>query len=494
MKKHYKLLLIMIIALYVPFSAFNTVKAESMTYATSGTFDEGYYTVYGLQANSNGYIQFYAFDKFYSYDQYKTAVITEINLDASYTGDITLNIPITWQNMPLFWVECDAGSCAIEAYQKTFILRLQDCMKLTVFWASTQTSINSIQPTSVVSNLYETSEINNVIDVINNVGDYQLPIESLMAYIFTTSVSNPVVFNSGNIAPYIKVDNGSQTRNATYTYQGSTSDPRLLYHFVFIANVNLGVNDIVPQNNLLHMTINRPATFNWGNYSLYDLTFYVDHANSPVTTRLSYFRTIYMYPLYYGLGSPMPNNIKALIGMQTEHEESMEYLQWIQMNLDDILYLLSQDQTQDDAGFIHDMSHVIDDYSQSEDVIHDYFNDAISNIDLDDYSIPASLSATTNWLISQMENIVYLVPDMRILFTLPLVLGIALFFIGRGSVIFRQGNIDRARETAYIDELSALHAVDKENSDRANMAFQKLSNNNSRMEYHHTSSRLHDRK
>ena len=90
----------------VPFS----VRAASNTvWATGGNLDdgEGEYNVYTIQASSGSYLQFYFDDQFYSFDQYRTAVLTKIDLNGVYTGDITLTFGgiSSYTAFPLYWVE-----------------------------------------------------------------------------------------------------------------------------------------------------------------------------------------------------------------------------------------------------------------------------------------------------------------------------------------------------------------------------------------------------
>lgn len=468
MKKYNKLLLVIALALYVPFSAIRTAYAASnIVYATGGTFTEGEYNVYTAQASSGSYLQFYAFDKYYSFDQYHSACIVKIDLDDIYSGDITLNFSSNYTMFPLWWVETEQGSCGIDGINKQIILHLQDVQSLTIYLCSTNTSSNGIQPTSVDSSLTRTSDA-----IADLLADYQVELQSLPAWIFATNSMDGITYDNSMKYPVLNITAGQSSKNMVF-YSSNT--------YVFYCMLGSGQWN----NTTIHSkngNVNVEAyslpyyRFN-GGYRIWRITISLT-AFSEATDAIVYENTSTMIPLYFGDGRNMTVEMQSLLGVNSENLTTDL--------LNQIIAIINQQQTQDDQNFIDDMSSTVSDYTASETTIHDFFDTSMNDIDLDDYSIPASLAATTQWLVSQMENIFYEVPDLRILFVLPLVLGIALFFIGRGSVIFRQGNIDRARQVAYGDTVAAEVAKDNMDSQAMKGAAARFGQNERRMEQHHT--------
>lgn len=96
MKKRIITALMILSIITISVIPFSVKAAGNLVYATGGTFDEGEYNIYTVQASSGSYLQFYAFDKFYSFDQYHTAVVVRIDLDNYYSGDITLNFSVNY--------------------------------------------------------------------------------------------------------------------------------------------------------------------------------------------------------------------------------------------------------------------------------------------------------------------------------------------------------------------------------------------------------------
>lgn len=107
-------------------------------------------------------------------------------------------------------------------------------------------------------------------------------------------------------------------------------------------------------------------------------------------------------------------------------------------------------------------SDVVDDnddlIDQGTDVIGDY-DDLVSTFDSDfgdqqeemtDILQNTSLTAFSDaaiWFTQQLGSLYTSMGDMAILVTLPLILGVALFFIGRGSIVFRAPNVETVTQT-----------------------------------------------
>lgn len=90
----------------------------------------------------------------------------------------------------------------------------------------------------------------------------------------------------------------------------------------------------------------------------------------------------------------------------------------------------------DDA--VTDTSSNITDFNDLESVFNSNFESSQEDIiDILDTTDLTAFSNAMNWYIDQLNAMYIAMGDMRILVVLPLILGIALFIIGRGAVIFR---------------------------------------------------------
>lgn len=89
------------------------------------------------------------------------------------------------------------------------------------------------------------------------------------------------------------------------------------------------------------------------------------------------------------------------------------------------------------------LSGYIDDYTQIEQAMHDNFESAQSAL-IGDFTgfTWGSLSNTLNWTSNYLQEIYLNSGDFKMMIILPLLLGIALFFIGRGRIILSNSNKD----------------------------------------------------
>lgn len=90
-----------------------------------------------------------------------------------------------------------------------------------------------------------------------------------------------------------------------------------------------------------------------------------------------------------------------------------------------------------------ELSDYIDDYTQIEQTMHNNFESAQSAL-IGDFTgfTWGSLANTLNWTSDYMQQIYLNSGDFKMMIILPLLLGIALFFIGRGAIILSNSNKD----------------------------------------------------
>lgn len=483
MKKCYKLLLVIAMALYMPFSAFVNVKADAdLISAASGDIAIGndvigHYESYNYVADAQT-DQIYVDVEGLNTLSYTGGSLHVIGFNEKYSGTISITL-VNMQYATIVLVQGDdIGSYNLDVNNRKVYVDLVSCSSFKIYSFSTASSLSN-RTTGITG--YDTSGL-VVSGDISSLADYMVPTEALTAYAFTST--DPLIhYDDGDIYPYINVSNGTYGRLTSWNIASTGT-----VSYVFMSSVNLSQSSIVLKNNNINFTLASVSPYSFsGGYRIYKVDFTGKGTSlSAVNDQIQWKTTTKIYPIYFGTTAMMPENVKRICSMITIDMNIERDVDSIESYVALIYDLLNRGQDPSDEEFISDMGDIIGDYSDSEVVIHDFFDDSFSGIDLTDYSLPASLAATTQWVVSQMETIFYNAPDLRILMTLPLVLGIALFFIGRGSVIFRQGNIDRARAVAYGDQISAEAAKEKIDEDRIAGIHSKIQNNDYRMQQHGT--------
>lgn len=478
MKKYNKLLLVIALALYVPFSAIYTVKGKTyLTEYGGGYFTYGRYHSYLGSAGTQEYVYAQFQDIVTVPMTYANIFINEYDLDAIYSGTLT----ITFAGSLTYWqYYCEGNAYIDSATDTTLTVKLVECQKFYIIAYTTDESNVNGRTSSITGTL---SKVNNATDTLV----YQKYMPYWNFYSFMWANSYGITYYDGLEIPFVRLKS-SENSNAYDAHHRITINPGdtvVLYFMTigYVANSYIRTYSYSGSTlNVLNTQIAYYPQYKNGNAWI---TLYLNKITvSSPSTNIDFFNIeftnsdLWIFPMYIGSINLVPDDVRTIAG----EPYSNTYTQL----LTQMISLLQGQHNPDDDDFINDMTNTIDDYTASETQIHDFFDTSMNDIDLDDYSIPASLAATTQWLVSQMEDIFYEVPDLRILFVLPLVLGIALFFIGRGSVIFRQGNIDRARQVAYGDAVAAEVAKDNMNSQAMKGAAARFGQNERRMEQHHT--------
>lgn len=458
--KRCKLLLAALLLMIMPFFGLKSVKAattiEYMDDESDSVHDTdgniyGDFDVYVAKASSGTKLQFNFLDQYYSYDQYMTAYIVHINLNNRYTGVIQVSMGTTWGSFENWWFDSD-GSITSNASNTQgtgyWTLNLYDVQQATLVWLD-QSAYNLNYVPQFLNG--ETNLVpSDPLDVnISGLADYQLPWYQVAAFAFATSTANNIIYEDGDFYPHVHITNGSSSRSLSVSANGSR-------HFVFISSANITSGKITSNNANALVTYSsvQPYTFG-GGYRLYDLVL-VNGANSSQTISMNYALDFDMIPIFFGSYEQMPEDVYSLVVGRHVYDQTLARILTALNALSDNASPSDQDtDLQDDVGDAIGGINIIENDFISQ------FQDSFGDIDLNNYSISSSLSRTVGWLTMNMQNIFARSGEFSILFTLPLVLGLALFFIGRGAVIFRQGNIDRAELKAELKNYNAQEYADK---------------------------------
>lgn len=399
----------------VPFSARTVKAAGNLVYATGGSFNEGEYNVYTAQASSGSYLQFYAFDKFYSFDQYHTACIVKIDLDDVYTGDITLNFSSNYTMFALWWVETEQGSCGIDGLNKQIILHLQDVQSLTVYLVSNQTSSNGIQPTSVNSSLTSTSDA-----IADLLADYQIELQSLPAWLFATNSIDGITYDNSMKYPVLSITAGQTSRNMVFNSANT---------YVFYCMLGPGQwnnTTIHSKNGNVNVeTYSLPYYRFNGGYRIWRITISLT-SFSEATDAIVYENTSTMIPLYFGDGRNMTVEMQSLLGVNSDNLTTDL--------LNQIITLLAAqgdpDTSQDIDNTSDDLSDISGQINEITNQIDIDFNNNINNIDLDDHDFFTGLTNTTNYFKVYVQDFYNNIGDVKALLIVPVIVTIMMLIAG----------------------------------------------------------------
>lgn len=411
---------------------FSVKAAQNFVWATGGNFDdgEGEYNVYTIQADSNGYLQFYFDDQFYSFNQYRTAVATKIDLNNKYSGDIVLTFDhqTTYTVFPLYWADCNEGSVGIDGVNNQFILHLNNVQHLTFYVCSTATSTNNIQPGTV--------EPNNLVitaDYYDTLSSYQIPIESVPAYIFTTSNPNDIIYNFGDAYPHYHVLSGTVGQTVRFY----SLDRNQHYYYVFFTKDTISANANPPRtftlnrSNTVSMTIGAVNPYTASSYRLYLAEFTVPSDSALNEIRWGFETDV--YPVFFGYYSQMPDSIRQLCNLTTTQGEILDALRNQNITLTQIYNLLFN--TTDTSQSIQDTADAVDDLIDEEHDITDGFMDDLTgfntDMDLTQYNFTSLFMDANNYFKNQLDTMYTESSGFRGYWIIPIILVILTVLLGR---------------------------------------------------------------
>ena len=476
--KRCKLLLAALLLMIMPFFGLKSVKAESIHPGISrgsvtdysGNNNVGSYVYDQISSNGNGdYIDLSPYGIISGFNCLYGIVI-HVSLNGYYTGAINIDFGQNIMNWyDVIYVDGDGvAAWNTTNSSKRLIIPLTDCKNFDVYMFSTYDPVSAnvnIQPTGFF--LSESSYLSSINDVVARIADYQLPWYQLTAYAMATQNTDQIQYSDGDIAPYVVITSGSRSKTISVN-AGSQK------HFIFIASVNLTSSSITSSNQSVSLTYSPVQSYTFGGgYRMYDLTLTLSSGQS-ANVYFNYATNFNMIPIFYGTSTQMPDDVYAVVMNQHVYEQTLSRI------LQQLIALAGNTPPADqDTDLQDDVSDSIGGINVIQSDFISQFQDSFGDIDLNNYSISSSLSRTVGWLTLNMQNIFARSGDFSILFTLPLVLGLALFFIGRGAVIFRQGNIDRAEDRHNWANYAANAHADylegrKEASRSTEVAYHKL--------------------
>lgn len=379
---------------------------------------------------------------------YKTVNVITIGFEDAYTGEIRLDFRGSLANYQMIYPSGEnVGAYRWSGSNQVLFVSFINCTSFDVYCYSTTQYTSSNIPAYVSDHSFTTLEKADNTPIVNVAG-YQIPIASYTAYRFGCLVPT-VMFSEGDIYPYIMVGGTStETKYSEMVYLDNTLGTTDAIDFVFIAPENSVIAGTT--FNITDDTTNFVYELKQIGQNIYGHIYKISFKKSRYVLgrsesgRIEWLQNIKIVPIFYGTRNTCPTEWYGICGY-TSWERTLTS---IDITLNDIKALLLNNDPPDnyDQDVMDDADDAISGINLIEADFMDDFSDAFSDINLNNYTISSSLNNTVIWLTHNMTEIFSHSGDFQILYTLPLILGIALFFIGRGAVVFRQGNIDRSRE------------------------------------------------
>lgn len=251
-------------------------------------------------------------------------------------------------------------------------------------------------------------------------------------------LSEPFLFNSSNYIndPIIKIQLGFNYSNSS----GTTNIKPVIY------TVSSGnVTDI--SNYILYSSFSRGSVIYYIKFNYPLMTF----GNYRIGIQIDGDSTYYLSSKPVQIIGSDDIEYWSLLSYFDQHKTNSSLLD----HLNNILHGDSNSQNVQDQNDStnNSASNVINQYNQLESNFNANFNDSMGLIDTSEsIQIFSSFAAATKWFTDQLFELYNAHGNMKILFTLPLLMGIALFFIGRGNVVFRNGSDRNSNNHKYNKE------------------------------------------
>lgn len=337
---------------FVPFSSDVKADAGNTGYGTFvyGDYDWAYGTVGGELPSLNINIG-------------TTVLYMIIELHEVYNGNLVITASGV-SNFASYGVVCDGGQInAISTATNQVQIQLFQAKHLELYWISTKaytstnwsftisgsnmvnlgTELTSIREISAAlpginSNLVSIfNQLDSIEDAINLIAQsaqpvYNLPIESIQAWLFAKNTYDQIQYNPGDVYPYFYIPDGTGTRIINLP---ASSDVQYLFYASknFTASGNYHVE---ASNSNFVATLQQINDYRLSGYTLFSVVIH-NKSLTAQSGRLWYRlseegvpQTITLIPVYFGLPGAMPEEIYKMIYGQSMTEDYLSrILEWL---------------------------------------------------------------------------------------------------------------------------------------------------------------------
>lgn len=236
----------------------------------------------------------------------------------------------------------------------------------------------------------------------------------------------------------ISVNQPGRYKKVTFTYTFDAS--ALLNPSIILIPIYVYSYDSTPQNDLYQSLTVKIRGYDDRYFDYYILnnryvSYVAIYNNSQLFSASAYitfyFNDIYLYRFNYS-NSPI---------LAIDFKDIEYYKLYDSFNIANIFRLVrfdssgSSDQLQDQTSTSESL---MNNYQSQEDLHFNDFNNSFQQMDFSSMNFSGDILSTAQWLSNVVQLTFVNIGDFKLLMILPLLLGVILFLIGRGSSVFRQ--------------------------------------------------------
>lgn len=263
------------------------------------------------------------------------------------------------------------------------------------------TELSTVREISVAMSGINTG-ISNIFAGLNNIEDalallqqsiqpvYNLPIESIQAWLFAKNTYDQIQYNPGDVYPYFYIHDGQGTRIINLP---ASSDVQYLFYASknFTASGNYHVE---PSNSNFVVTLQQINDYRLSGYTLFSVVIH-NKALTAQSGRLWYSlsengtaQTITLIPVYFGLPGAMPEEIYKMIYGQSMTEDYLsQILEWLN-------------------GYSNASTTEVTEYNETIIDINLYLNNLFSLMpDLDGFNVDFDMTSDKHSVVNTFTNV-----------------------------------------------------------------------------------------
>lgn len=455
MNKIYKLLLIATLALLMPFSVLNVVKADATDGWEVGKKETGYghntYCYWTWEYNeilvTNGVVkpssEFYVHIELLEVcDGQMIITINGINTFADYavlaTGAQINQVSSNQVQLQMY----ESNIIDVHFYSSKVYITNQN-WNITVSFPTIHqlgspleymTSINSFASSISLSLIDINSGINSIINSLSDIEDalalieashdpnYNIPLVNFNAWIFAKNTFNEVEYASGDAYPHLTISDYTNSRIVNIP-AGSSVEFIFYSDKIFSSNGNYHIET---NNQYFNITFKQITDYRLSGYNLYSakLTNTSDTAQSGrIIYRLA--ENIIMIPVYFGIPDGMPEDIYKMIYGKNLSEQLLEQIVSL------LNTLTGNDYDDTEANQLNeDLNDVNDDINDIEAIVDHQFDISINNIDLSNYDYLDNITNTSTYFRTYLDQYFLNIGDLKAIIVIPIIVTVFLLLVG----------------------------------------------------------------
>lgn len=385
----------------------------------NGLFDYGAWTTYYAE-NNGSYVITDMFDIVNVPMQWESALITKVDLDNVYSGQLTLQLTGNINtNMWEYYVSGNAYSLRTTENNK-ITLYLTECSQFYIYAFcanNNDTNFTPYQWTGTLEPKLTSTEL--------QIRYKYFPYENLMLYLWSKSYGDFLDYPPTDI-PFIKMTNNDQSYTESHHIQivNGTND------FYILTSQGLSSNR---WSIYWRATLDSRVTVTMTQLKGFPNGLYIHRLRIENPGGINYFdlellSSIYCYPVYYTQGGHIPDNVALLL--QTDYNNTYTDLL---KEIRDALQTNNNTPTNPSSDLNqanNDLNTVSQNIENFESTITTDFYNNMNNINLNDYNIFTQLSDTSYYFKTYINDLFNHIGDFKALFIVPIIVTVLMLIVG----------------------------------------------------------------